>query len=192
MVEAIPEGTHSVTPHLVVNGGARAIDFYAAAFGAVEHYRMPGPGGSVAHAEIQVGDSVIYLADEFPGGSPSPRSLKGSPVVLHLYVADADAAFARAVGAGAKVKMPLMDMFWGDRYGQVVDPFGHTWSIATHVEDVAPEEMARRAETAMASMGPPPKSKPRRKPAPRKARKPARKAGKPKAPKRAAQKARRR
>jgi PhnB protein len=175
MAQAIPEGTHNVTPHLVVNGGARAIDFYAAAFGAIEHYRMPGPGGSVAHAEIQIGDSVVYLADEFPGGSPSPRSLRGSPVVLHLYVEDADAAFARAVRAGARVKMPLMDMFWGDRYGQVTDPFGHTWSIATHTEDVSPEEMARRAETAMSSMAAPPKPKPRRKAARKAARKPARK-----------------
>lgn len=171
MAQAIPEGTHSVTPHLVVKGGARAIDFYTAAFGAVEHSRMPLPGGKVAHAELQIGDSLIYLADEFPGGSPSPLSLKGSPVVIHLYVEDADAAFNRAVKAGAKVKMPPMDMFWGDRYGQVTDPFGHVWSIATHREDVSPEEVARRAETAMASMSPhPAPKKPRKKPAKRTAK----------------------
>jgi len=168
MAQPIPEGTHSVTPHLVVNGGARAIDFYTAAFGAVEHSRMPLPGGKVAHAELQIGDSVIYLADEFPGGARSPLSLKGSPVVIHLYVKDADAAFNRAVKAGAKVKMPPMDMFWGDRYGQVTDPFGHVWSIATHKEDVSPEEMAKRAVAAMASMSPPPaRKRARKKPAKR-------------------------
>ena len=177
MAQPIPEGTHTVTPHLIVKGGARAIDFYGAAFGAVEHYRMPAPGGAIGHAELQIGDSVIFLADEFPG-NPGPRKLKGSPVTIHLYVPDADATFAQAVKAGAKVKMPLMDMFWGDRYGIVVDPFGHVWSIATHKEDVSPEEMARR----MAAMPPPARKKPARKKAARKA-KPARRTKKARAKK---------
>jgi PhnB protein len=162
MAQPIPQGSHTVTPHLVVKGAARAIDFYAAAFGAVEHHRMPGPDGLLGHAQLQIGDSLIFLADEFPG-SPSPRKLKGSPVTIHLYVEDVDAVFARALRAGAKVKMPLMDMFWGDRYGQVVDPFGHAWSIATHKEDVSPEEMAKRGAKAMAEMAAAAK-----KPAPRK------------------------
>jgi uncharacterized glyoxalase superfamily protein PhnB len=167
MAQPIPEGSHTVTPHLIVDDGARAIEFYRAAFGAVEHYRMPGPGGRIAHAEIQIGDSIVYLADAFPGMSPSPRKLKGSPVTIHLYVPDADATFGQAVKAGAKVKVPVMDMFWGDRYGQVVDPFGHVWSVATHTEDLSPEEMARRGEAAMAAMARPPARKraPRGKPA---------------------------
>ena len=153
MVKPIPVGTHTVTPHLIIKGAARAIEFYAAAFGAVEHYRMPGPDGrSVAHAELKIGDSLVYLADEFPGGADSPASLGGTSVVIHLFVEDVDAWFARAVKAGAKVKMPATDMFWGDRYGQVEDPFGHVWSIATHVEDLGPEERAKRAKDAFASM----------------------------------------
>jgi uncharacterized glyoxalase superfamily protein PhnB len=156
MVSYIPEGTRTVTPHLVIKGAAKAIDFYARAFGAQEHLRMPGPGGSIGHAELQIGDSLVYLADEWPGGSSrSPQSLKGSSVVIHLYVPDVDAAFQRAVGAGAKVSMPVMDMFWGDRFGQVRDPFGHLWSLATHKEDLTPDEMARRGEAFMASMPPP-------------------------------------
>jgi PhnB protein len=152
MVSAIPEGTRTVTPHLVIKGASKAIDFYTRAFGAREHHRMPGPGGLIGHAELQIGDSLIYLADEWPqGSSRSPQSLKGSSVVIHLYVPDVDSSFQRAVGAGAKAVMPLMDMFWGDRFGQVRDPFGHLWSLATHKEDVSPEEMARR----MAAMPPP-------------------------------------
>jgi uncharacterized glyoxalase superfamily protein PhnB len=151
MVHYIPEGTRTVTPHLVVKGAAKAIDFYKAAFGAVEHGRMNGPGGSVAHAEIQISDSRVYLADEFPGG-PVRAPKDGTSVVLHLYVPDADASFARALSAGATVAMPLMDMFWGDRYGQVRDPFGHVWSIATHKEDLSPEEMRKAGEAAMAAM----------------------------------------
>lgn len=167
MVHAIPEGTHSVTPHLVVRGAARAIGWYEQAFGATEMLRMPMPGTDrLAHAEIRVADSAVYLADEFPDwGSLSPLALKGSPVTIHLYVEDADAWFDRAVKAGAKVTMPMNDAFWGDRYGQVVDPFGHRWSIATHKEDLTPEEMARRGEEAMKSMPPPPKA---RRSAPRK------------------------
>jgi uncharacterized glyoxalase superfamily protein PhnB len=151
MAHYIPEGTHTVTPHLVVKGAAKAIDFYRAAFGANELHRMNGPGGVIAHAEIQIVDSRVYLGDEFPGGPV--RSPQGStPVVLHLYVPDVDAAFARAVSAGAKVVMPLMDAFWGDRYGQVGDPFGHIWSIATHKKDVSPEEMQKAGDEFMASM----------------------------------------
>jgi PhnB protein len=155
MVKAIPEGTRTVTPHLVIKGADKAVDFYTRAFGAREHYRMGGPGGLIGHAELQIGDSLIYLADEWPGpqgGSKSPQTLKGSSVNIHLFVEDVDSAFQRAVGAGAKVVMPLMDMFWGDRYGQVRDPFGHVWSLATHKEDLSPDEMARRGQEAMAAM----------------------------------------
>jgi uncharacterized glyoxalase superfamily protein PhnB len=160
MVSAIPEGSHTITPHLVVKGASKAIDFYSRAFGAREHYRVGGPGGLIGHAELQIGDSLIYLADEWPeGGSRSPRSLKGSSVVIHLYVDDVDSRFQRAVAAGAKVTHPLMDMFWGDRYGQVQDPFGHLWSMATHKEDLSPEELARRGQEAMASMPPPSRKK---------------------------------
>jgi PhnB protein len=156
MVSAIPEGTRTVTPHLVVKGASKAIDFYTKAFGARERYRMNGPGGSIGHAELQIGDSLIYLADEWPqGGSRSPQSLKGSSVVIHLYVDDVDSSFQRAVRAGATVTQPLMDMFWGDRFGQLQDPFGHVWSMATHKQDLTPEEMARRGEEAMAAMPPP-------------------------------------
>ena len=158
MVNPIPDGTRTVTPHLVIKGASKAIDFYAKAFGAREHYRMDGPGGSIGHAELQIGDSLVYLADEWPqGASRSPQSLKGSSVVIHLYVPDVDSSFQRAVGAGATVVQPLMDMFWGDRFGQVRDPFGHLWSLATHTEDLTPEEMARRGREAMAAI---PTSKP--------------------------------
>src|SRR5712692_10593706 len=161
MVNPIPEGTRTVTPHLVIKGASKAIDFYTKAFGAREHYRVGGPGGSIGHAELQIGDSLVYLADEWPqGASRSPKSLNGSSVVIHLFVPDVDSSFQRAVSAGAKVVQPLMDMFWGDRFGQVQDPFGHLWSMATHKEDLSPEEMARRGEEAMASM---PAPKPPRK-----------------------------
>jgi uncharacterized glyoxalase superfamily protein PhnB len=179
MVSYIPEGTRTVTPHLVIKGAAKAIDFYTRAFGAREHTRMPGPGGSIGHAELQIGDSLVYLADEWPGGSSqSPQSLKGSSVVIHLYVPDVDAAFQRAVVAGAKVSMPVMDMFWGDRFGQVRDPFGHLWSLATHKEDLTRDEMARRGQEFMASMPPPkpPAKKAAARPA-RKRRAPKKKAG---------------
>jgi uncharacterized glyoxalase superfamily protein PhnB len=142
-VKPIPEGMHSITPHLVCNGAAEAIEFYKKAFGAVELGRMPMPDGKLGHAMIRIGDSNIMLADEFEGcGSAGPATLKGTPVTLHLYVPDVDAQFERALTAGATVKMPLADMFWGDRYGIVEDPFGHRWSIATHKREVAPEEMA--------------------------------------------------
>ncbi len=153
----IPEGCHTVTPHLVIKGAAKAIDFYKKAFGAQEMFRMPGPDGqTLMHAEIRIGDSVIFLADEFPdmGAERAPQSLGGTSVTIHLYVPDVDATFNQAVKAGAKPSMPVMDMFWGDRYGKVTDPFGHEWSIATHKEDVPPEEMGKRAATAMSQMGP--------------------------------------
>jgi uncharacterized glyoxalase superfamily protein PhnB len=140
--KAIPEGMHSVTPHLVCAGAADAIEFYKKAFGAVELTRMPGAQGKLMHASIRIGDSAVMLVDESPEwGMLGPKSLKGSPVTIHLYVDDADAFVARAVKAGAKVTMPVDDMFWGDRYGKLEDPFGHHWSIGTHVRDVSPEEM---------------------------------------------------
>jgi PhnB protein len=141
----IPAGFHTVTPYLVVRGAAKAIDFYKRAFGAEERMRMPGPEGRVMHAEIQIGDSILMLSDEMPDmGSKSPQTLGGSPGSLFLYVQDVDRAFQRAVDAGAQVKMAVADMFWGDRFGQVVDPFGHEWGLATHKEDLTPQEIARR------------------------------------------------
>jgi PhnB protein len=141
-VKPIPSGMHSVTPHLVCAGAADAIEFYKKAFGATEMSRLPGPNGKLMHAMFRIGDSAIMLVDESPDwGMLGPISLKGSPVTIHLYVEDVDAFVARAVAAGAKVKMPLENMFWGDRYCTLDDPFGHHWSVATHVRDVTPEEM---------------------------------------------------
>ena len=141
-VKAIPDGMHSLTPHLVCRDAAAAIDFYGRAFGAVELFRLPMPNGKLMHACVRIGDSQLFLVDEMPEhGAHGPQALKGTPVTIHLQVEDADAAFARAMRAGAMVTMPLADMFWGDRYGRVTDPFGHSWSIATHVRDVRPEEM---------------------------------------------------
>ncbi len=141
-VKAIPDGMHSLTPHLVCRGAAAAIDFYGRAFGAIELFRLPGPDGRLIHACVRIGDSQLFLVDEMPEhGALGPQALKGTPVTLHLQVEDADAAFARAMRAGAMVTMPLADMFWGDRYGRVVDPFGHHWSIATHLREVSREEM---------------------------------------------------
>jgi PhnB protein len=146
----IPEGMHTVTPHLVCAGAADAIEFYKKAFNAVELSRMPGPGGKLMHASIRIGDSVVMLVDEMPEwGSLGPKALKGTGVFIHLYVDDVDAFSARAAAAGAKVTMPVADMFWGDRYGQFEDPFGHRWSIATHVRDMTPGEMRE----AMQKMG---------------------------------------
>ena len=154
MAKPIPDGYHTVTPYLIVKGAGEAIEFYKKAFGAEELFRMPGPGGrGVMHAEIRIGDSVIMLADEFPDrGYLSPLARGGATSSLLLYVEDVDASFARAIAAGATEKMPVSDMFWGDRYGQVSDPFGHDWSIATHKEDVAPEDMARRQQEFFAKM----------------------------------------
>ena len=146
-VRPIPPGMRTVTPHLICAGAAEAIAFYKKAFSAVELSRIPGSDGKVMHASIRIGDSVIMLNDEMPEwGSLGPKSLKGSPVTIHLYVEDADKFFAQAVAAGAKVTMPLDDMFWGDRYGKVEDPFGHQWSIGTHVRDVSPDEMQKAME----------------------------------------------
>jgi uncharacterized glyoxalase superfamily protein PhnB len=144
-VKPIPDGYGTVTPHLVVRDAAKAIEFYAAAFGAEERYRMPGPGGVVMHAELKIGDSIVMLGEEAPQmGASSPLAIGGSPVSLMMYVKDVDASFARAGKAGCTVRMPPTDMFWGDRYGQLQDPFGHHWALATHKEDVSPEEMAKR------------------------------------------------
>jgi PhnB protein len=152
MPARIPEGFHAVTPGLTVRDAAKAIDFYKRAFGAVELYRMSAPGGKIGHAEIKIGDSIIMLSDEFPMGARSPQSAGGTTVTLHLYVQDVDAAFKQAVGAGAKADMPPTDMFWGDRYGQLTDPFGHSWGLATHVKDVSPEEMQKGADEAFSRM----------------------------------------
>ncbi|MFO0960403.1 MAG: VOC family protein [Isosphaeraceae bacterium] len=148
MGHPIPEGHHTITPHLVVDGAAEAIEFYKKAFGAEEVSRMPFPGEDgttkLGHAEVRIGDSLVYLADEFPSyGSVGPAG-GTSPVVIHLKVTDADAAYRRAVDAGATGVAPPADMFWGDRYAKLIDPFGHHWSIAEHLEDVSIEEMQRR------------------------------------------------
>ena len=146
-VKPIPDGYHTATPYLVVRGADKALDFYTRAFGAKEVVRMDGPGGKVMHAEFQIGDSMIMLSEEFPQmGSVSPSTLNGTASSVMLYVADVDAAFHKAIAAGAKEEMAPMDMFWGDRFGKLVDPFGHKWAIATHKEDVAPDEMRSRAD----------------------------------------------
>ena len=138
----IPEGMHTVTPHLICGGAADAIEFYKKAFNAVETVRLPGPDGKLMHGAVRIGDSTLMLAEESQNcGSLGPKTLKGSPVTIHLYVDNVDATVAQAVAAGAKVTMPVSDMFWGDRYGQLEDPFGHHWSVATHKRDVTPEEM---------------------------------------------------
>jgi PhnB protein len=141
-VQPIPPGMHTVTPHLVVRGAAKAIDFYKRAFDAKEESRLPGPNGTLMHASIRIGDSSVMLMDESPEWkSVGPQSLKGTPVTIHLYVNDVDKTFDTAVKAGAKPVMPVSDMFWGDRYGVLEDPFGHSWSVATHKRDVSDKEM---------------------------------------------------
>jgi uncharacterized glyoxalase superfamily protein PhnB len=136
-VKSIPDGSHSVTPHLICAGAADAIEFYKKVFDAVEVMRMPGTQGRLMHACVRIGDSNVMLVDEMPEwGALSPKALKGSPVTIHLYVENVDASIARAVAAGATVAMPAADMFWGDRYGKIIDPFGHHWSLATHIRDV--------------------------------------------------------
>ncbi len=148
-VKPIPEGYHTVTPYLIVRNAARAIEFYKKAFGATELMRMAEPSGRIGHAEIRIGDSPIMLADEVPEmGFRSPESFGGSPVSILLYVEEVDAVFNQAVAAGAKVQRPVADQFYGDRTGGVTDPFGHIWYIATHKEDVSPEEMRKRAAAA--------------------------------------------
>ena len=148
--QAVPEGYHSVTPYLAVDGAAAAIAFYKKAFGAIEVMRMPAPGGKVGHAEVEIGGSRIMLADEYPDmGFRSPKAYGGSPVGLHLYVADVDAVARQAVAAGAKELRPVKDQFYGDRTGSFEDPFGHVWHLATRKEDLSPEELKRRAGEAM-------------------------------------------
>jgi len=149
-VKPIPEGMHTVTPHLVCAGAAEAIDFYKQAFNAVELARLPGPEGKIMHALIRIGDSPVMLVDEFPEwGAVGPKALKGSPVTLHIYTENMDTFIERAVAAGAKVTMPPADMFWGDRYGMIEDPFGHRWSVATHIRDLSPEEIQEAGQKAM-------------------------------------------
>jgi PhnB protein len=146
-VKPIPEGYHSVTPYLIINGATEAIEFYKQAFGATELFRFPAPGGKIGHAEIKIGDSPIMLADEHPDmGYKGPQALGGSPVSLMIYVEDVDTVFNRSVTAGATVKEAVQDKFYGDRSGSVVDPFGHIWHLATHKEDVSMDEMERRAK----------------------------------------------
>lgn len=155
-VKPIPDGFHTITPQLCIRGAAKAIDFYKKAFGAEEILRMPGSDGqTVMHAELKIGNSIIMLADEMPEmkGCLSPSTYKGTTVTLTLYVEDVDKSFQRAVDAGATVSMPIMDMFWGDRYGKVTDPFGHEWAIATHKQDLTPEEIQKGAEEFFANMG---------------------------------------
>jgi PhnB protein len=149
-VKPIPEGFHTATPYLVVHDAAKAIDFYKRAFGAREKVRMDGPQGKIGHAELQIGDSIIMLADEIPQtDGKSPKTLGGTTSGVFLYVQDVDAEINRASAAGAKVTMPAADMFWGDRFGRLTDPFGHSWSLATHKEEVAPEEMKKRMQAEM-------------------------------------------
>lgn len=141
-VKPIPEGMHTVTPHLVCAGAADAIDFYKKAFNATETARLPGPDGKLMHAAVKIGDSTVMLVDESPAwGMLGPVALKGTPITIHLYVENADAFVAHAAQAGAKVVMPVADMFWGDRYGLIEDPFGHRWSVATHTRDMSPAQM---------------------------------------------------
>jgi len=150
-VKPIPAGYHSVTAYLTVADGTKALDFYTRAFGAQVTERMPGPGGKLMHAEFRIGDSVVMLSDEFPqGGTRSPQSLGGASGSLFLYVPDVDAAFKRAVDAGCQATMPPADMFWGDRFGRLVDPFGHHWGLATHKEDLTSAEIGKRAQAAVA------------------------------------------
>jgi PhnB protein len=149
----IPEGYHSVTPYLAVDNAAKAIDWYTKAFGAKERLRMDAPGGQIGHAELEIGDALVMLSDPFPQASTTPpKELGGTTASVMLYVEDVDAVAKQAIDAGAIVTMEIADQFWGDRMGSITDPFGHSWSIATHVEDVPPEEIAERAKTAMAGM----------------------------------------
>jgi PhnB protein len=154
-VKAMPEGQQTIVPHLVIQGAAQAIEFYKKAFGAVEQMRMPMPDGKIMYASLRIGGSCLALNDEFPmpGAGKSPLALGGTPVTIHLNVDDVDAVFAQAVAAGAAAKMPPADMFWGDRYGIVVDPFGHQWAVSTHKEDVSPEEAKKRGQAMFAKTG---------------------------------------
>ncbi len=153
MTTPIPPGEDGIIPHLVVSNAAAAIEFYTNAFGAQELFRLPMPGGDkIMHAQVKIGKTTVYLCDDFPemcdGQTRDPKKLGASPVTIHQYVEDVDAAIAKAEKAGATVRMPAEDMFWGDRYGMVADPFGHDWSFATHVKDMTPEEIAQAGATA--------------------------------------------
>jgi uncharacterized glyoxalase superfamily protein PhnB len=151
-VKAIPEGFHTITPQIVCAGAAKAIEFYKKAFNAVEEFRLPGPDGKLIHACIKIGNSRLMLTDEMQGcGALGPTALKGTPVTLHLYFDNVNVEFERALHAGATVKMPLADMFWGDRYGIVEDPFGHQWSMASHQRDLTPEQIAEGFKETMAT-----------------------------------------
>jgi PhnB protein len=153
-VKPVPEEYPRVTPYLCVDGAAAAIDFYVSVLGATERMRMAAPGGKIGHAELQIGNSVVMLADEFPEmGFRGPKAVGGTPVTLYVYVPDVDAAFAEALAQGATQLDAVNDQFYGDRTGQFEDPFGHRWNVATHVEDVPPEEMEQRAKKVMESMG---------------------------------------
>jgi PhnB protein len=152
MANPIPDNYPRITPYLIVDGASAAIDFYSSVLGAKERLRMPGPDGKLGHAELEIGDSMIMLADEHPEmDARGPKTIGGSPVTLHVYVEDVDSVFERAVQAGAAELRPVEDQFYGDRAGSFEDPFGHRWNVATHVEDVPPDEMAKRAEAAMSS-----------------------------------------
>jgi PhnB protein len=154
-VKPVPDGYHTVTPYLVQKDAKRALEFYAKAFGAETKMSMPGPGGRIMHAEVKIGDSMVFMSDEMPEMSPDTKSPQTAGCVtgtIFLYVPDVDAVFKRAVEAGAKVNAPVTDMFWGDRFGKVIDPFGHHWGIATHKEDVSPQDMKKRQEEWMKSM----------------------------------------
>lgn len=150
-VKPIPDGYPQVIPYLCIDGATQAIDFYGKVFGARERMRMPSPGGKIGHAELEIGDSLIMLSDEHPEmGARSPKALGGSPVTIALYVEDVDTVFQRAIENGASSTRDIEDQFYGDRSGQFTDPFGHKWNVATHVEDVQPDEMAKRMEKVMA------------------------------------------
>jgi PhnB protein len=155
-VKPIPDGTHSLTAHIVCANAFDAMDFYKKAFNAVEEMRMPGPDGKLMHGCVRIGDSQLMLTEENPAwGALGPKTLKNSPVTIHLTVANVDATVAQAVAAGAKITMPVADMFWGDRYGVLEDPFGHKWSVATHIRDMNPEEIRAAMVEAMAKMSEP-------------------------------------
>jgi uncharacterized glyoxalase superfamily protein PhnB len=152
-VQAVPKGYHTLTPYLTVRDAERAIEFYKQAFGAEVKGAMKGPDGKIMHAELRIGDSLFMLADEFPEfGSLSPKSTGGAGMGLHIYIEDVDSAFDRAVKAGATVEMPVADMFWGDRYGKLADPFGHKWSIGTHIQDMSAEEIEEAQSEFMKQM----------------------------------------
>jgi uncharacterized glyoxalase superfamily protein PhnB len=152
-VQPVPEGYHTVTPYLAVDDASAAIDFYQRAFGAKEQVRMPGPGDTIMHAELEIGDSLVMLADPFPQASTrTPKELGGTSVNIFVYVEDIDALYKRAIDAGASSLMEPDDMFWGDRFGSVQDPFGHSWTIATHIEDLSPEELEKRSKEWMEQM----------------------------------------